>query len=325
MKTAAGNFLQSLGLQTSDIVFAVMGATFLFVFSITFALARTLRLREQIRTRALYGGDGVDDPLNDRRSLRHQRLAGAKNLLSLVGANFVPGNEKSVSLVRKNLMAAGFFQPGAVAWYFLLRVVLAAGLPAVTFAVIHFGAYVLSAMQMLSYLAISAIAGLVLPGMILSRRAKKLQQQCREGFPDFMDLMVVCSEAGIALEAAVARVSQELAQNYPYLGVSLHMVSLELRAGRPLAETFQNLANRINIEEARNLGSLLQQSVELGTSLSGALRVYSDEMRDKRMSIAEEKAHALPAKMAVPLTMFVFPTILIVILLPVFVRVSSTL
>ncbi len=325
MNAAVGQLLQFFGLQTQDIVFAVMGATFLFVFSITFAIARTIRSREQVRSRAMYGGDSVEDPHNDRRSLRHHRLAGAKQLLSLVGANFVPGNQESVSAVRKNLIAAGFFQSGAVTWYFLIRVVLLAGLPALVFAVIQVGAYELSATQRLSFLAMAAIAGLVAPGLFLSRIAKKLQQQCRDGFPDFMDLMVVCAEAGIALEAAVSRVSQELAQNYPYLGVNLHMASLELRAGRPLAEAFQNLADRVNIDEARNLGSLLQQSVELGTSLSGALRVYSDEMRDKRMSRAEEKAHALPAKMAVPLTMFVFPTILIVILLPVFVRISTTL
>jgi tight adherence protein C len=92
-----------------------------------------------------------------------------------------------------------------------------------------------------------------------------------------------------------------------------------------LGDTFEGLANRVGIQEAYNLGSLLKQSMELGTSLSHALRVYSEEMRDKRMSAAEEKAHALPAKMSVPLTLFVFPVILVVILLPVFIRMSGVL
>ncbi len=323
MGTAITQFLQSQGLDPSDLIFVVMAAAFLFVFLATVGLARTMRGREQIRRRALYDGDSSQDAHNDRRSLRHQRLAGTKRLLSLVGANFVPGNQKSVSEVRKSLMRAGFFQPAAVGGYYLLRVVLAATLPGVAFLVIGIGDYDVTGTRMLMTLVAAAAAGLVFPSLYISHRAKRLQRQCREGFPDFMDLMVVCAEAGISLEAAIGRVSREIAQNYPYLGISLHMASLELRAGRPLIEAFQNLAERLGIDEAHNLGSLLQQSEELGTSLSDALRVYSDEMRDKRMSGAEEKAHALPAKMALPLTMFVFPTILIVILLPVFVRISS--
>lgn len=322
MGASLAQYLQTLGVDTGHLVLAVMAAAFLFVFSVTYVVARSIRARDRIRRRALGGSENVDDALGDRRSLRHQRLAGTRKLLSLVGANFVPGDQKSVSMMRKNLNQAGFFQPSALTWYYLVRVALAVGLPAAAFLIIRFGGYHLSGTRLLAALSGAAIAGLVLPSMYVTRRSKKMQRQCREGFPDFMDLMVVCAEAGIAIEAAVERVSRELAQNYPYLGVSLHMASLELRAGRPLIEAFQNLAGRLGIEEAHNLGSLLQQSEELGTSLSDALRVYSDEMRDKRMSRAEEKAHALPAKMAVPLTMFVFPTILIVIMLPVFIRIG---
>lgn len=322
MGAAITQFLDQLGVEPSHLVFVVMAAVFLFVFAATLTVARTMRGREQIRRRALHSAETEEDVLNDRRSLRHQRMAGTKQLLSHVGANFVPGDEKSVSAVRKNMMQAGFFNPAALAWYYLARVALAIGLPGIAFLTIRLGGYDVTGTRMLMTLFGAATAGLVLPSFYLSRRAKKLQRQCQEGFPDFMDLMVVCAEAGISLEAAIERVSREIAQNYRYLGVSLHMASLELRAGRPLIEAFQNLAGRLGIEEAHNLGSLLQQSEELGTSLSDALRVYSDEMRDKRMSRAEEKAHALPAKMAVPLTMFVFPTILIVILLPAYVRVS---
>jgi tight adherence protein C len=322
MGASITQFLENLGLAPSDLIYAAMAAAFLVVFGVTMTIARTMHGREQIRKRALHDG-GEEDPLNDRRSLRHKRLAGTKQLLSDVGANFVPGNEKSVSQVRKSLMQAGFFQPSAVAWYFLLRVVLAVLSPGVAFIVIRAGGYDVAGTKLLMTLLGAATAGLLLPSLYVSHRGKRLKRQCREGFPDFMDLMVVCAEAGISLEAAIERVSREIAQNYPYLGVSLHMASLELRAGRPLIDAFQNLAGRLGIEEAHKLGSLLQQSEELGTSLSDALRVYSDEMRDKRMSVAEEKAHALPAKMAAPLTMFVFPTILIVILLPVFVRVSG--
>lgn len=316
-------FMQSFGLDPSHLVFAAMAAAFTFVFSAAFIAARSIQSRGRIRQRAFEAQGAGGDASGDRRSPRHHRLAGARRLFAAVGANFVPGDKKSVFAVRKQLNQAGFFNPSAVTWYYASRVVLAVLLPAAAFLVIRLGGYQPGNTRMLAALGVAAIAGLVLPALYVGRRGKAMKRQCQEGFPDFMDLMVVCAEAGIAIEAAVARVSRELAQSYPYLGVSLHMASLELRAGRSVIDAFQNLAARVGIEEAHNLGSLLQQSEELGTSLSDALRVYSDEMRDKRMARAEEKAHALPAKMAVPLTMFVFPTILIVILLPVFARVAN--
>ena len=318
--------LQALELDVSDVVVAFSAATFVFVTLVTLGVARTINRRNEIRDRALYvGSTEKEDVLNDRRSLRHKKTSGSKRLLSTVASNFVPGDEQSVSAVRANLMSAGFFQSSAVAWYYLIRVVLAAGLPGIAFAVIQIFEYDLSSSMFLTVLVGSAILGLVIPGVFLSRVKQRLQRQSRDGFPDFMDLLVVCTESGISLEAAIARVSSELAPNYPFFGVCLHMASLELRAGRPLIETFQNLADRLGIDEAKNLGSLLQQSKELGTSLADALRVYSDEMREKRMSSAEEKAHALPAKMTIPLTVFVFPVILIVIMLPAVLRFSAAM
>lgn len=312
-------------LQTyqSSVLIAISLIVCVIVTCGTYMVAKTWRAREDIRKRALTPvATAGDDPLTDKRSLRHSKLAGASNLLSSVAAHFVPMNEKSVSAIRKELNRAGFFQPSAVTWYYFIRVAMAVLLPAGVLVADWIFEFDVSASRFLTFLFGAAIIGLVGPGMFLSKRIKALQQQCRDGFPDFMDLMVVCAEAGISIDQAIGRVSRELTPTYPYLGVCLHLATLELRAGRPLAEAFNTLAQRMGIEEAHNLGSLLQQSEDLGTSLSSALRVYSEEMRDKRMSRAEEKAHALPAKMAVPLTMFVFPVILVVILLPVYVRVS---
>ena len=289
-----------------------------------YAIGRTWRAREGIRRRALAPVAGhQEDAMSDRRSIRHQKLAGAGKLLSTVAAHFVPVGDTSVSEVRKNLSNAGFFQPSAVAWYYLVRVVLACVFPALFLIADQIMVFDLNSSRFLTFLLGSSVAGLVAPSLYISKRIKKLQQQCRNGFPDFMDLMVICAEAGISIDQAIGRVSCELAPAFPHLGACLHLASLELRAGRTLTEGFNTLANRMGIEEAHALGSLLQQSDELGTSLSTALRIYSEEMRDKRMSLAEEKAHALPAKMTVPLTMFVFPVILVVILLPVYVRVTN--
>lgn len=316
--------MEFLNTYQSGVLLAISLCIFAVVTFSTYVIAKTWRTREEIRQRALAPvTDSHDDALSDRRSLRHRKLAGAGRVLSSVAAHFVPVSETSVSAVRKNLNQAGFFQPSAVAWYYLIRVTLASVFPALFLLADQIMMFDLTASRFLTALLGASVAGLVAPSFFVSKRIKSLQQQCREGFPDFMDLMVVCAEAGISIDQAIGRVSRELTPGFPYLGACLHLASLELRAGRSLVEAFNTLAQRMGIEEAHALGSLLQQSEELGTSLSEALRVYSEEMRDKRMSRAEEKAHALPAKMSVPLTMFVFPVVLVVIMLPVYVRVSN--
>lgn len=315
--------IEFLNNNQSSVLFGISACIFLIVSCATYMFASRLRTRENIRRRALSPVSPRENAMHDRRALRHQKLARTNSLLSAVATHFVPVNKESVSLMRKNLNRAGFFQPGAMIWYYFIRVTLAILLPASFFAADQIFGFELEPSRYLTYLIAAALAGLMAPGKYISRRTKAMQQQCRDGFPDFMDLMVVCAEAGISVDQAIGRVGRELTQSYPYLGICLHLATLELRAGRPLGEAFDTLSQRMGIEEAHNLGSLLQQSEELGTSLSDALRVYSEEMRDKRMSRAEEKAHALPAKMTVPLTAFVFPVILVVILLPVYVRVST--
>lgn len=316
--------MEFLNTYQSGVLLAISLSICLIVTFGVYAIGQTWQAREGIRRRALApASSSPEDAMTDNRSIRHQRLAGASNLLTSVATHFVPVGDNAVSAVRKNLNRAGFFQPSAIAWYYLSRVTLACVFPAGFLIADQILAFDVTASQFLTILFGSSITGLFAPNLYLSKRIKKLQQQCRNGFPDFMDLMVICAEAGISVDQAIGRVSGELAPTYPYLGACLHLGSLELRAGRTLTEAFNTLAERMGIDEAHALGSLLQQSEELGTSLSHALRIYSEEMRDKRMSRAEEKAHALPAKMTLPLTMFVFPVILIVILLPVYVRVSG--
>jgi tight adherence protein C len=137
--------------------------------------------------------------------------------------------------------------------------------------------------------------------------------------------MVVCSEAGLSMEAAIDRIARELVEGYPSLAENIYMACLEMRAGKSFPEALERMGERLNIQEASMLATLLQQSAELGTSLSQSLRVYSDEMRNKRMSRAEEKAYALPAKLVVPLTLFVFPVLIVTLMLPAIIRVMGTL
>jgi tight adherence protein C len=127
----------------------------------------------------------------------------------------------------------------------------------------------------------------------------------------------------MSMEAGIERVSRELSLSYPALSQNLQLVSLELRAGRNLDDALKALAERLSLDEVRSFATLLQQSKELGTSLSGALRVFSDEMRHKRMSLAEEKAHALPAKMSVPVTVCILPVVMMIAIIPIIVKMTA--
>jgi len=169
----------------------------------------------------------------------------------------------------------------------------------------------------------AGVCGYLAPSLYLDRRVAKRRVEHQLGFPDFLDLMVVCADAGLAMEAALDRVAREVAVSYRSLSANIHITNLEIRAGRTLTEALDHLADRLGLEEARSFANLIQQSEELGSSISNALRVYSDDMRHKRMSRAEEKAYALPAKLTVPMMLCIFPAIFIVILTPVMVRVAT--
>src|ERR1700720_2971843 len=171
--------------------------------------------------------------------------------------------------------------------------------------------------------AIAGVLGYVGPSFYVDQRIKSRRDEHRAGFPDFMDLLVVCADSGLSMEASLERVGIELAGTYPSLGANIHMANLEIRAGRSMTEALEHFGDRLGLEEARSFATLIQQSAELGSSITDALRVYSDDMRHKRLSRAEEKAYSLPAKLSIPMMVCIFPVLFVVILLPVIVRLYT--
>jgi len=161
------------------------------------------------------------------------------------------------------------------------------------------------------------------PSIALDFYANSIKEQYRRGFPDFMDMMLTCADAGMSLEAAVERVGTEFAATHRYLGVQLSILTLQLRAGKPLREALREMGDRMGLDEAKALAVLFRQSEELGTSLVDALRVYSDEMRTQRMLRAEEKANALPVKMVLPLGLCIFPVVMAIVMIPVILRMKG--
>jgi tight adherence protein C len=220
------------------------------------------------------------------------------------------------------MIQAGFLDSKAIPIFFMARIACALAFGAVAFLVAPI--FFPDRPQMIwGATWIVGLMGYFAPNTYLNRRIKKRQIEHRSGFPDFMDLLVVCADAGLSMEASLDRVGRELADSYPSLSANIYMTTLEIRAGRRVSEALEHFGDRLGLEEARSFATLLQQSEELGSSLTEALRVYSDDMRHKRLSRAEEKAYSLPAKLSVPLTLCVFPVVIIVIMLPVYVKFKT--
>jgi tight adherence protein C len=220
------------------------------------------------------------------------------------------------------MIQAGFLDNRAIPIFFMARIACALVFGTVGFVVAPM--FFPERAQMIWGITwIVGLIGYFAPNTYLNRRIKKRQDEHRAGFPDFMDLLVVCADAGLSMEASLDRVGRELADSYPSLSANIYMATLEIRAGRRVSEALEHFGDRLGLEEARSFATLLQQSEELGSSLTEALRVYSDDMRHKRLSRAEEKAYSLPAKLSVPLTLCVFPVVIIVIMLPVYIRFKT--
>src|SRR5947199_8087346 len=227
-----------------------------------------------------------------------------------------------MKVLRRRMIQAGIFDARAVAYFFFARTALAVGLAAAVFILMP---WFVSLNRSLFWLAVivGGILGYVGPSLYLDRRISRRRNEHRGGFPDFMDLLVVCADSGLSMEASLDRVGRELGDSYPSLCANIHMANLEIRAGRTMTEALEHLGDRLGLEEARSFATLIQQSAELGSSITDALRVYSDDMRHKRLSLAEEKAYSLPAKLALPMMVCIFPVLFVVILLPVIVRLYT--
>ncbi|MEM7663188.1 MAG: type II secretion system F family protein [Pseudomonadota bacterium] len=256
--------------------------------------------------------------------LERQKQKPMSAVLSELGKRAMPGNSEQVSAIRFRLMRAGFIRPNAVSIYFAIRL-LAVVIPQI---IVLFSLGQLAEMHQFGPLlggGGAAVAGLMLPEKYLDWCTSRLEREYREGFPDMLDLMVACVEAGVSIDSAVTRVASELVSRYPNLAMHLNIIALEFRAGRSRQDAWQNFAQRLGLDEAESLTTMLRQAEEMGTSIGETLRIFSREMRQKRMLMAEERALSLSAKLTVPLIIFVFPVVIGVLLLPAIVKAMATM
>lgn len=230
-----------------------------------------------------------------------------------------------LSALRKRFLTAGIRHPGAPGIFWGARVLCAALLPALVF----FGALVadkkLMPLRILVILLVFAVLGFYLPEVILDLRIRWRKEQIVRGFPDALDLLVVCVEAGMGIDAAINRVAEEIRLSSPVLSDEFRLLNLELRAGKARADALRNLGARTDVEEVRSFATLLIQTDRFGTSVAQALRVHSDAMRTQRYHRAEELAAKLPVKLMFPLILFIFPAIIVVIVGPAAIQIYQTI
>jgi len=223
--------------------------------------------------------------------------------------------------LRRELLKAGFFRPYAVNYYLFARVAVFVVLPVTG----YFFSFAAPFLIKLVVLGTSVLVAMLGPDAYIARRQRILSFRYRLIFPDFLDLLLVCVDAGLSVEAAFTRVtSQILRQNWE-LGMNLQLMGAEIRAGRSLIQALESFADRLSLDEATSLTTMLLQSIEFGSDVADALRIFSDEMRDKRLLRAEETANKLSVKMVLPLGVFIFPVVLIVIMFPVVIKLMTVL
>ncbi|HEX7761005.1 MAG TPA: type II secretion system F family protein [Caulobacteraceae bacterium] len=234
-------------------------------------------------------------------------------------------DSKDRQKLRRELSQAGFDHPAAPVWYVIARFALAIGLPFLFLLSQKFAAKPMGGFGLIVVALILCGLGLIAPHMFVSNRGSARREQIEHEFPDALDLMVVCVEAGLGLEAAFIRVGQETLESHPRIAEEFNRVSDELRAGRGRADALRSLADRTDVDPIKSFVALLIQTDALGTSIGQTLRSYAVEMREHRFLKAEEKAMRIPVLMTVPLVACILPVIITALLLPPILDVMRTL
>ena len=298
------------------LLFAIIAATAMLVLA---GLSRRAAIKEELTTIAAATGGQSRESLRSRRTDAWTRLA---NQIEKMGLNLTDTRDH---ILRAKMVSAGFESAAAPRIYTLVRLLLVILLPSLfVLATLGMGKQ-LSFGKLYLYGSLSAVAGLYLPALYLRSRTDQRQTAMVKGFPDCLDLMLVCVEAGLGLEAALDRVSHEMVLAHPLVARLLTTTTLRLRAGATREDALRRMADDAEVDEIRSFATLLIQSDKLGTSIATTLRIYAAEMREKRRMRAEEKAHRLPVLISIPLVACMLPVMIGVLMLPAAIRVVRTL
>lgn len=276
------------------------------------------KLREQARGGRQATGDDKKQKL---------RSGGRKDKLEKYSSFLEPTDEEEYSAIRLKLLQAGYRSKNAVRTYHFLQFALGIGflILGALYAIVQTATGSPDMTRLILYILGPGIAGYMLPKYWVTKRQQERQEEITNGFPDSLDLMLVCVEAGQSIEQAIVRVSTEVRPGYPSLADEYEMVTHEMKAGKDKTQVLRDMSERAGVSDVSSFVTVLIQSATFGTSISDALRVYAGEMRDKRVMRAEEAANKLPTKMTLATMMLTVPPLLIILIGPSIYEIAQTL
>lgn len=300
----------------------ILLAIFAAVFGTSILLFQLLQPGvAQRRLKSLAAGRNASDETSSASTewvVRMAKLSGPLARLSL------PEDGLRMTALRTRFMHAGLRAGHIPALFFAIKTLLAVGLPVLLLAATGLGRG-MTVNLMLICVLFAAAAGYYLPNIILDIRIRRRQREIFENFPDALDLMTVCIEAGLSADAAIARVAQEMAATSPAVAEELHLVTLELRAGQSKEQALRNLGMRTGVGDVDALATMLIQAERFGTSIGDSLRVHSEHLRTRRRQQAEEKAAKVALKLLMPLIFCIFPALILIMLGPSFIQIGRVL
>lgn len=282
----------------------------------------------------------TDDPLERLKQSANKERAAAvtgkgdklraptgKDKLEKYSDFLEPKDEEEYSAIRLKLLQAGYRSKNAVRMYHFAQFALGIGLlfAGVAYAILQSSTGDPTTKQTVMSILVPAVSGYMLPKYWVTRRQKERHKAIENGFPDALDMLLVCVEAGQSLDQSIIRVSKELRAGFPALSQEFEMVSYEMKAGKDKTQVLRDMSERCGVSDVASFVTVLIQSQQFGTSIAEALRVYSSEMRDKRVMKAEEMANKLPTKMTLATMMLTVPPLLIILIGPSVYGIMDTL
>ena len=299
--------------------FAVM---FLTATLLVFGVA-ALRRPNDLAKRVQIGGGNSGAP--GQPTLRYGSSDDRIGRLLAPLVRAVATDQERQSAARRRLVQAGYYDPNAVRHYYSIRIALAIILMPLVVIGVTLAFKSLGALELLAFAMASAAVGFYLPALVVANKVQHRKQCVMEGLPDALDLLLVCVEAGLGLDAAINRVASEIVTTNPVLSEQLRLVALEFQAGKGRGDALRGLAARTGVDDVKSFVTLLIHSDKLGTSIAQSLRVHAADMRAKRMMRAEEKANKVPVKVILPIGLFFLPCLLTLIFTPLIIRVLRAL
>lgn len=268
----------------------------------------------------------TSEPPKEQAAKRHigaGSLTRVEALINSLSKLSLPETGWQDSAIQLKFIRAGLRGPNDIKIFYAIKSLLTFVLPGVVFIGLWRFGPEMARFKLVSYVVVVAALGYYLPDFFMRWRTSRRIQQMQDALPDLIDLLIICTESGLGIDAAINRVARDSVRNSPLLSQEFYLTSLEIRAGAGRLVALKNMALRTNLEDLNGFVSMLIQADKFGTSIAESLRIQSDMMRIKRIQRAEEKAAKVPVKMLLPLILFIFPVLMIVLIGPAFMQMSA--